>query len=750
MATPTQARDRENSTSLRGRLLGPGALLLLVVLFFWKLVLTNQYSWLESPDLAYQVLPWFQFQAGEWHHGSFPLWEPNGWLGQPLFGQGQPGSAYPLNWLLFLFPLKHGWIREAALNWYFVLIHYFAALACYALARDLGRSRIASVFAGCIYGLGGYVAYTNWPQNVNGAVWTPLVFLYLFRAERGRRPWASALTSGFFLGFGWLAGHHQMNLFVSLAAAGLWIWLCVRERKVNWRIARLAACSLVVAAMASAFVTLPMAEYGRLAVRWAGAAEPLHFNETVPYPVHEQFSLKPVEWLGIFIPDFVQNYSPYAGIVALALGILGAALAWRTRQVRWLCALALGGLFFALGPNSVFHGILYSLAPLVEKARSPSAAVLLFSLGLAPLAAYGLDLLPGAEAWLRRAGRTLAGIAAVVAVCALVFFAVKIPFAGGDRLTVPAIAAALACAVFAGWRARAISAPAGSLCLIALALFELANGPNLSPYSEAANAPANLRGPYLHRLAEHNDLIDYVRRNGEAIRIDYDRDAIPYNLGDWYGVDAFSNYVPSLLDRTVAMDGFAPSSQTFFGVRYYIGAKPRTPGQVEVFTGRSGLKIYENAAAFPRVWSVHRIAPAGVVRDPAFDARRNVVVSGPPPPDISACSSANDEVQMPLHRPNLVRITANLKCRGMVILTDAWFPGWRATVDSQPARIYLVDGGVRGVVTDAGMHTVEMKYRPLSVFFGGALTLAAALIAALAWFMGRLRPFAAHSKEVSF
>src|SRR5579864_4698754 len=81
-------------------------LFLLTVLFYWKLVLTDQYTWLEQPDLAYQVLPWF---------------------GQPLFGQGQPGAAYPLNWLLFLWPLKNGWIQQAALHWYFVLIHFLAS-----------------------------------------------------------------------------------------------------------------------------------------------------------------------------------------------------------------------------------------------------------------------------------------------------------------------------------------------------------------------------------------------------------------------------------------------------------------------------------------------------------------------------------------------------------------------------------------------------------------------------------------------
>jgi len=65
----------------------------IVVLFNWKLLLTNQYTWLESSDINTQVMPWFQFQAGEWHRGLFPLWDPTSWYGQSLFGQAQPGAA---------------------------------------------------------------------------------------------------------------------------------------------------------------------------------------------------------------------------------------------------------------------------------------------------------------------------------------------------------------------------------------------------------------------------------------------------------------------------------------------------------------------------------------------------------------------------------------------------------------------------------------------------------------------------------
>ena len=135
----------------------PILLLVIFICFFWKLLLSNQYTWLDGPDDAYQVLPWYQFQAGEWHQGRIPLWDPYLWGGQPLAGQGQPGVLYPPNWLLFLAPLRHGWIRQSLLHWYFVLIHFQAGLFCYWLCRDLKRTRAASLLSGLAFGLAGFV-----------------------------------------------------------------------------------------------------------------------------------------------------------------------------------------------------------------------------------------------------------------------------------------------------------------------------------------------------------------------------------------------------------------------------------------------------------------------------------------------------------------------------------------------------------------------------------------------------------------
>jgi hypothetical protein len=709
---------------MRARFAAPAVLLAVVALFYWKLVLTNQYTWLEAPDYAYQVLPWYQFQAGEWHAGRIPLWDPNNWVGQPLIGQGQPGAAYPLNWLLFLAPLRQGWMRQDLLHWYFVAIHMLAALTAYALCRDLGRSRIASLIAGCVFALGGYMGHTIYPQKTNGAVWAPLVLMYLLRAERGERPIASAALSGFFLGVVWLGGHHEMPIFLSLAIAALWIWLSVRTGRVNWSMARLAALSLGMAILASGLQTVPTAQYGSESLRWIGAPGPAGFSETVPYNLHQQYSLKPIALLAVIIPGIESYIDPYVGIVAITLALLGLGLGWRQPYIRWLAMLSLAGILFALGPNSILHGILYALAPLVEKARVPGNATVVFGLGLIPLIAYGVDFAGSIDSglWTRRTVRVLLATAGVLALASLLFFAAKVPLAiSDDRLMIAVVGAAVAAAILAGWGSGQLTRRAGGVALLAVILFELANSTNYW----LPNARDAKSSTYLHRLAEHADLVTYVRSRGEAARIEYDDAEIPYNLGDWYGIETFTAYTASVPSNLWRNQIFSPRVRDILGIKYYFAKGAQRQGQREVFQGHSGVRVFENPGAFPRVWAVHEASGAANLADPQFDARNKVFLVGQPAPALASCAGADDDVEMPVRHPNRVVIRARLGCRAMVILSDNWFPGWRATVDGQSARIYEAYGFLRGVVVDAGEHTIEMRYLPGNVVLGGLMTLSA-------------------------
>ena len=51
----------------------------------------------------------------------------------------------------------------------------------------------------------------------------------------------------------------------------------------------------------------------------------------------------------------------------------------------------------------------------------------------------------------------------------------------------------------------------------------------------------------------------------------------------------------------------------------------------------------------------------------------------------------------------------------MLVLHDAYYPGWMVEVDGQPARILRANVLFRGVELTEGVHTVVFKYRPFAL-----------------------------------
>lgn len=69
-----------------------------------------------------------------------------------------------------------------------------------------------------------------------------------------------------------------------------------------------------------------------------------------------------------------------------------------------------------------------------------------------------------------------------------------------------------------------------------------------------------------------------------------------------------------------------------------------------------------------------------------------------------------------------VRIEAEGQA-GVLVVNDAWWPGWRATIDGRPVPIWRADFLVRAVPFPAGRHALEMRYEPPEVRIGWAITL---------------------------
>lgn len=733
------AATLHSGTWLRARRAAPIlALVLLNVCFYWKLVLTRQYCWFDTPDMAYIEVPRLQMQAKELQSSRFPFWDPYVWAGQPLIGQTQPGPFFPLNLLFMLMPRKSAFIQFSLLNAHYVLLHSLASIFLYVLLRDWGRTRWASLFGGCLYSFAGFIGAAPWLDVLNGALWTPLIFLHAFRSVSFQsgpagRPWAHAALSGLWLGLAWLSGHHEIPLLVTLLLAATWGWQILKTRRVL--VAALAAVSLGCGVLIGAAQMLPTYEFGRLSLRWAGLPTPIGWKDLLPYTVATSYSLPASALLRLAWPldSDPAASTPFAGIAAVSLAALGLRAGWHDIRARWAMAAAAFGLLYALGAGTPVHGLLYALVPALEKARVPARALHLAGFGLAILAAYGLDGLRSRiwPAWARSIERAaLACGALILASAAILALALKSEWSHGVLMA--AYAACATAALCAAWRHWKVTATHLSAALLAVAICEWYGvaAPHFPNQYDAS------RQHFLPALTGNQDIAQYLRREsaralseGRApVRAAVNEADIPANFGDWNAIEVLQGYVAGVPANLVRAELHTRRSHDLYGVTHWIGRDKLWPDHELVFSGASGVRVWRNPTALPRAWVVHeavrRASAAFVLRAvqlEQIDFRRQAVTDEALPA-LESCEG--DQVRYEGWSTDRIKLSVEARCRGVLVLADPQYPGWQALVDGRETSIHEIYGAARGVVVEAGAHTVEFRFRPASVYTGLALSAA--------------------------
>jgi hypothetical protein len=147
----------------------------------------------------------------------------------------------------------------------------------------------------------------------------------------------------------------------------------------------------------------------------------------------------------------------------------------------------------------------------------------------------------------------------------------------------------------------------------------------------------------------------------------------------------------------------------------------------------------------PRVYvgAAERQAPrdgdglAGLL-DPAFDPRREVLLASARAGAGAAGSAGSARVSS--RSADSVEVEADLARPGVLVLVEAWDPGWEVRVDGQAATVLRANVLFRGVRLPGGRHVVRFRYRPWTAKLGLLLGVAgAAAAAALALLGGRGR-----------
>lgn len=161
------------------------------------------------------------------------------------------------------------------------------------------------------------------------------------------------------------------------------------------------------------------------------------------------------------------------------------------------------------------------------------------------------------------------------------------------------------------------------------------------------------------------------------------------------------------------------------------------------------VTILENADVLPRAFLAHsaeKLDDAAILarmRDYTFEPRARVLISeGEALTDAQSNQGENESVKIIRYEPERVTLTVTAERRAYVVLADTWYPGWVARVDDGPAPIVRAYHTFRAVMVDAGTHTVEFEYRPISLYIGAGISGATliALLAGAGWVVKKWTP----------
>jgi len=717
-------------------------------------------------DFSTSYYPWDVLARRFISSGTFPAWNPYVLAGTPFFANLGVGWLGPFNLLLWVLPLGFGLGAVAALKL------WVAAFGTYLLARELRLGMLPALVAAVSFALCAFNLVWLSHAHVSVAAWLPWLVLLAERiVRRGGRREGVALAVVVALA---LAGGHPGTQVHALS--GMLLYALVRSATVGgipWR-TRLRRLMLIstgtlVGALCMAVVLVPgtLAAAGTIgaAVRHNGGPEALT-GHLMPRSVLRT-ALFP-DWWGRPSETLLAgpvNYNErtfYAGGVALLLAAVALVSRGGWRRKAPLLP------FVALGIAVPLH------APVIRELviRLPGFSsvqdqrlLLWFMFAVAILSAFGLQALLDAprrqtHAWAVVGAGALAGAAAIATLHLAPGDAARALSHLGNRfagLTPSAVALAsvlrwLLLVVAVGGallllRARPRRAwIGGGAIALAAALDMLAFAHAYQPM-----------GPASIVLPPRTAAIAFLQRHAADGRIAGIRGALMndysavYGLQDVRGHDApqpsprffhlWQLITPEQSEiQGLDVGGLSPTGLKVLGLlgaRYLIteanAELPRgmAPNSVGYAYRGPEATVLDDRLAVPRAFVAKRIAVTSDERRelataaaPGFDARWDAIVPHSALRRIAVPAAAGrGVVRVTAEQDARVTLEAQLARRSLVVLDDAWAPGWSVSVDGRPARALRTDIVMRGVVVPTGRHRIVWTYEVPGLRIGALLSL---------------------------
>lgn len=686
--------------------------------------------------------------------GYFPLWDDLIVAGRPIVGEVSLLTPYPL---VFLYPLLRPTVAYTAMS----AVHVFlAGVFAYHLVRALfAVARSSALVGAVVYMLMPYsIAHLAGGHlgNVCGFAWVPAILLAV-RVSMQRRPLWPAALGGAALALQ-LMTHPQFPLGSFYLSVGMCGWQCYRalarsgcrSRDFLRTLRRCVVVGLVVGGTAlavSAIWFLPAVEL----LPWIA---PIEFDR-VPF----WYQIPPAMLLTLLIPTEFQfpEWTIYVGTVPLFLALIALAGRRRKEAVFLWGAVALA-LLVALGDATPVPSVARLVVPGLEYFRTRTRLWAFGGLVVALLAGVGADSL-GSQAtlaWANRRRRVLRLTAAAY----LTAGAVATVGLGiiTQRLPVEVISAVgsgvLTLVILRLWRQRPAARLAYRTALLGVLLLDL--------FPLAANymTPLDPQG----RITKPNATVDFLASEPDSFRLYSPHHVLSYGLLAERGVESIDGYLNVQLAHATEIVRVASGCQLS---GYAGGVPPCLSGEVDLMAYLSAMPdpellgllnvrfvaadfslnvagldpvladgeitLYENRHFLPRAFLVERVEHVAADTDVsdqlvAIDVAHMALVEPEPLPAALSNGPVEGDVKIASRRPGRVALSVESSREALLLYSQTWAPGWRATIDDVSVQVMRVDGALLGVVVPAGNSRVVFDYSPLGWRIGWPISLTSVVI----------------------
>jgi hypothetical protein len=712
-------------------------LMLLPLLFWWRLWALNPGNRAVIPegDFTSQYYPLQLFAARELAEGRLPVWDPYINAGQPGLADIQTGVFYPLNLLpnlvlaLFGLPFSLGLLTAQ------VIVHFsLASLFSYLFVRHLAfrsGSRIAAArFAGVVAALaftyGGYL--TSFPVQqltiLQTAIWLPLVLLFLDRAFCHSRPLSQILLTAIALACSFLAGHPQTALYIvyGVLAYGVFRAWSTESRKAEspvprriLRAAYLVLLPLVLGAALAAIQLVPTLDLIRRSTR-AGLD---YSGVSWGFPLTEITHL--------LYPGYFGGSPQYVGILPLILAAAALFVKRARREVVFWIALGVVALVLSFGEHTFLYSVAYLLAPGFGAVRDQERIIYLFGVAVSVLAGYGASMLvqplpPVVRKGFRRFVRGLAWVGgAFLGLTALWYFGYLLGLQQGTEVNAfegvlrhhVLLLLCLGGSIVLFALRLAGKARRGWLMVLALGLIWL----NLFTVNWQFNLadPSGAEGSF-----RETGLVAFLKEQPGTFRIS-SAGLLPggANAGIVYELEDITANTPLQLETFQQFEDQVGSWRLWqlLNVEYVLSRRDLDgPGLDRVYE-EGEVKVYRVGDPMRRAWVVHQ----AVVADDAqaldllnaedFDPRGMAIL---PPGEAEIAlpggTGPGGAAQVIEATPGRLVLEVSPSIDGLLVVSQPFYPGWRANVDGKPVSLRRVDYMLQGVWLEAGSRRVELSY----------------------------------------